>query len=81
MSTVLGVAQAGPYGEVLKLQSEGDKAATAAFFERWTQWKPELHEKLAARIVHHREEHGEQSEMEERGPGEAAAQVGPRARS
>lgn len=36
--------------EVLKLQQEGDKAATAKFFERWTTWKPELHEKLAARI-------------------------------
>ena len=36
--------------EVLALQNEGDKAKTAAFFDRWTQWKPELHEKLAARI-------------------------------
>ena len=36
--------------EVLKLQQEGDKAATAAFFDKWTTWKPELHEKLAARI-------------------------------
>ena len=36
--------------EVIKLQTDGDKAATAKFFERWTQWKPELHEKLAARI-------------------------------
>ena len=36
--------------EVLALQHEGDKAKTAAFFDRWTQWKPELHEKLAARI-------------------------------
>ena len=36
--------------EVLKLQHEGDKAATAAFFDRWTTWKPELHDKLAARI-------------------------------
>jgi hypothetical protein len=36
--------------EVMKLQSEGDKAATAKFFDRWTQWTPELHEKLAARI-------------------------------
>jgi hypothetical protein len=36
--------------EVLKLQYEGDKAATATFFERWTKWTPELHEKLAARI-------------------------------
>ncbi|HKR66000.1 MAG TPA: NUDIX hydrolase [Thermoanaerobaculia bacterium] len=35
---------------VLKLQYEGDKAATAAFFDKWTTWTPELHEKLAARI-------------------------------
>jgi hypothetical protein len=35
--------------EVLKLQHEGDKAATAAFFERWTKWG-DPHEKLAARI-------------------------------
>ncbi|HEX7154521.1 MAG TPA: NUDIX hydrolase [Thermoanaerobaculia bacterium] len=36
--------------EVLKLQHEGDKAATAAFFDKWTTWRPELHDKLAARI-------------------------------
>lgn len=36
--------------EVLKLQSAGDKAAAAAFYERWTKWTPEVHEKLAARI-------------------------------
>ncbi|HEX2122715.1 MAG TPA: NUDIX hydrolase [Thermoanaerobaculia bacterium] len=36
--------------EVLKLQADGDKAAAAAFFQRWTTWTPELHEKLAARI-------------------------------
>ncbi|HEX6084247.1 MAG TPA: NUDIX hydrolase [Thermoanaerobaculia bacterium] len=36
--------------EVLKLQHEGDKAAAAAFFDKWTAWKPELHEKLATRI-------------------------------
>ena len=36
--------------EVLKLQHEGDKAATAAFFDKWTKWTPELHDKLAARI-------------------------------
>jgi hypothetical protein len=36
--------------EVLKLQHEGDKAATAAFFDKWTKLTPELHEKLAARI-------------------------------
>ena len=36
--------------EVLKLQHEGDKAAAAAFFDRWTKWTPEVHEKLAARV-------------------------------
>lgn len=36
--------------EVLRLQGRGDKTVTAAFFERWTAWTPELHEKLAARI-------------------------------
>ncbi|HEX8407659.1 MAG TPA: NUDIX hydrolase [Thermoanaerobaculia bacterium] len=36
--------------EVLKLQHEGDKAAAAAFFDRWTQWRPEVHDKLAGRI-------------------------------
>jgi hypothetical protein len=36
--------------EVLKLQHDGDKAAAAAFFDKWTTWTPELHEKLAARI-------------------------------
>jgi len=36
--------------EVLKLQHEGDKDAAAAFFKRWTAWKPDVHEKLAARI-------------------------------
>jgi hypothetical protein len=36
--------------EVLKLQQSGDKAATAAFFAKWTTWTPELHERLAARI-------------------------------
>jgi hypothetical protein len=36
--------------EVLRLQHEGDKAATAAFFDKWTAWTPQLHEKLAGRI-------------------------------
>lgn len=36
--------------ETLKLQKEGDKAAAAAFFDRWTKWTPEVHDKLAARI-------------------------------
>lgn len=36
--------------EVLKLQYDGDKAAAAAFFDKWTKWTPQLHDKLAARI-------------------------------
>ena len=36
--------------EVLRLQHEGDKAAAAAFFDKWTTWTPEVHEKLAGRI-------------------------------
>jgi hypothetical protein len=36
--------------EVLRLQHEGDKAAVAAFYDKWTAWTPEVHEKLAARI-------------------------------
>ena len=36
--------------EVLRLQTEGDAAAAGAFFQRWTAWTPELHEKLAERI-------------------------------
>lgn len=36
--------------EVLRLQESGDKAAAAKFYERWTAWTPEVHEKLAARI-------------------------------
>ncbi|MBF5043202.1 NUDIX hydrolase [Aggregicoccus sp. 17bor-14] len=36
--------------EVLALQLGGDKEAAARFFERWTQWTPEVHEPLAARI-------------------------------
>jgi len=35
--------------EVLKLQHEGDKAAAAAFFDKWTTWTDQ-HEKLAAII-------------------------------
>ncbi|HYH07216.1 MAG TPA: NUDIX hydrolase [Thermoanaerobaculia bacterium] len=35
--------------EVLNLQHQGDKAATAAFFQKWTAWGP-THEKLAERI-------------------------------
>jgi hypothetical protein len=36
--------------EVLKLQSNGDKNAAAAFFQRWTKWSPELHDKIAAKV-------------------------------
>ncbi|HVS33450.1 MAG TPA: NUDIX hydrolase [Thermoanaerobaculia bacterium] len=36
--------------EVLALQANGDKAAAAQFFDRWTKWTPELHDRLAARI-------------------------------
>ncbi|HEY0156238.1 MAG TPA: NUDIX hydrolase [Thermoanaerobaculia bacterium] len=35
--------------EVLRLQQNGDKAATAAFFDRWTTWG-DTHEKLSARV-------------------------------
>jgi hypothetical protein len=36
--------------EVLALQYSGDKEATARFFEQYSQWTPELHEVLAAKI-------------------------------
>ena len=36
--------------EVLRLQRAGDKKQVAAFFERWTAWRPDLHERIAARI-------------------------------
>ena len=36
--------------EVLRLQHTGDKAATKAFYDRWTTWNPEVHDKVAARI-------------------------------
>lgn len=36
--------------EVLRLQYSGDKAAVGTFFQQWTAWTPELHEKLAERI-------------------------------
>ena len=36
--------------EILKLQYQGDKTATAAFFDKWTKWTPAVHEKLAGRI-------------------------------
>ena len=36
--------------DVLALQANGDKAAAAKFFDRWTRWTPEVHGKLAERI-------------------------------
>jgi hypothetical protein len=36
--------------KIFALQQGGDPRAAAAFFERWTTWTPELHEKLAARL-------------------------------
>jgi len=36
--------------EVLKLQKDGNKDAAAAFFQRWTTWTPELHDKIAAKV-------------------------------
>ena len=36
--------------ETLAMQANGDKAAVAKFFEKWTTWTPEVHDKLAARI-------------------------------
>jgi hypothetical protein len=36
--------------EVLRLQYAGDKAAVDKFFQQWTTWTPQLHDKLAERI-------------------------------
>jgi len=36
--------------EVLAVQQSGDPARAEAFFERWTGWTEELHEKLGARM-------------------------------
>lgn len=36
--------------EVLKLQRDGNKEAAKTFFERWTKWTPDLHDRLAAKI-------------------------------
>jgi hypothetical protein len=36
--------------EVLALQASGDKEAAARFFDKWTKWTPEVHDRLAARI-------------------------------
>lgn len=36
--------------EVLALQLAGDPAAAEAFFSRWTEWKPDVHEAIAQRM-------------------------------
>jgi hypothetical protein len=36
--------------DVLALQRNGDRAAANAFVERWTRWRPDLHEVIAARM-------------------------------
>ncbi|MCB1009337.1 MAG: NUDIX hydrolase [Acidobacteria bacterium] len=36
--------------EVLAVQASGDPARAAAFFERWTAWRDDLHEQLATRM-------------------------------
>jgi len=36
--------------ETLALQRNGDRAAANAFVDRWTQWRPELHEAIAQRM-------------------------------
>ncbi len=36
--------------EVLALQRAGDRARANAFVDQWTQWRPELHEVIAARM-------------------------------
>lgn len=36
--------------EALALQLAGDAAAAEAFFARWTDWKPDLHEAIAKRM-------------------------------
>ena len=37
-------------GEVLAIQAAGDSDRAGAFIERYTSWKPELHERLAERL-------------------------------
>ena len=37
-------------GEVLAIQAAGDSERAAAFIERYTNWEPELHERLADRL-------------------------------
>jgi len=36
--------------EVLAIQRTGDRARANAFVERWTQWRPDLHEVIAQRM-------------------------------
>ena len=36
--------------EVLAIQRAGDRARANAFVERWTQWRPDLHEVIAQRM-------------------------------
>ena len=36
--------------KVLALQLAGDPAAAEAFFTRWTDWQPDLHEAIAKRM-------------------------------
>ncbi len=36
--------------KVLRLQEQGDRKAAATFIEHYTQWQPELHEKLAQKL-------------------------------
>ncbi|MBX3509870.1 MAG: hypothetical protein KF700_01630 [Hyphomonadaceae bacterium] len=36
--------------EVLALQRAGDRPRADAFIERWTQWRPDLHEIIATRM-------------------------------
>jgi hypothetical protein len=36
--------------EVLAIQRAGDRAATNAFVDRWTTWRPDLHEVIAQRM-------------------------------
>lgn len=36
--------------EVLAIQRAGDRAAANAFVDRWTSWRPELHEAIAQRM-------------------------------
>jgi hypothetical protein len=36
--------------EVLAIQRAGDRARAKAFVERWTQWRPDLHEVIAQRM-------------------------------